>query len=438
MPSYRSLARNHDFRALWIGQTVSEVGSRMSMFVFPLLAYLLTGSALVAAAAEALHLLGLAGALLPAGVLADRVDRRRIMRTASGAGVLLYASLAVAGLLGSLTVPHLLVVALLTGVGAGMFMPAEIAALPLVVTREELPTALSQNQARLHVAALVSAPLGGLLLGVARWLPFAVDAVTFAVSWVLLGRLRTDLSPAPRAGRADRADGGRPGAGRRPLAEMAEGARFVWSRPFFRVLMVWGALTNLAVNALFFVAVLRLVADGTDAVHIGLVEAAAGLAGITGAVLAPWLVERFATGSLTVVVAWSFVPLVVPMALWNEPLVVALALGAGMLVNPAGNAGIASYRIAVTPPELVGRVQSTSQFVSMSAMPLSPLLAGLLLEAWGGAAAILALGALTALVACLPTFSRSVRAVPRPADWERYVAPEVPAPVAAPAASAVA
>ncbi|WKN46602.1 MFS transporter [Nocardioides sp. Arc9.136] len=420
MPAYRTLARNHDFRALWIGQTVSEVGSRMSMFVFPLLAYLLTGSALVAAAAEALHLLGLAGALLPAGVLADRVDRRRIMRAASGAGVCLYSSLAIAGALGALTVPHLMVVALLTGVGAGVFMPAEIAALPLVVTREELPTALSQNQARLHVAALVSAPLGGLLLGVLRWLPFAVDAVTFAFSWVLLGRLHTDLSPTS-------ASSGR----RRPWAELAEGVRFVWSRPFFRVLMMWSALTNLAVNALFFLAVLRLVGSGTDAVHIGLVEAVAGAAGITGAVLAPWLVERLATGHLTVAIAWSFVPLVVPMALWNEPLVVAAALGTGMLLNPAGNAGIASYRIAVTPPELVGRVQSTSQFVSMSAMPLAPLLAGVMLEAWGGSAAILALGAFIVVVACLPTFSRSVRAVPRPAAWERFVAPGA---VASPAA----
>jgi MFS family permease len=412
MPSYRSLSRNHDFTALWVGQTVSEIGSRMTMFVFPLVAYVLTGSALVAAATEAVHLLGLAGALLPAGVLADRYDRRRIMRIASGTGVLSYGSLAVAGIAGSLTVPHLLVVALLTGIGAGAFMPAEISAVRAVVTPEELPTALSQNQARLHVAALVSAPLGGVLFGLARWLPFAFDAVTFAVSWLLLGRLRTDLSPAPY-------DGPR----RRPVRELAEGVRYVWARPFFRVMMTWSALSNLAINALFFAAVLRLIEGGFDAWHIGLVEAIAGLAGIVGAVLAPWLVERTATGRLTVVIAWSFLPLVVPMALWNEPLVVAAALGLGMLLNPAGNAGISSYRIAITPPELVGRVQSTSQFASLSAMPFAPLLAGVLLTSAGGAATILALGAFTALVACIPTFSRSVRSVPAPARWERYEAP---------------
>jgi MFS family permease len=411
MSSHRALVRNHDFTVLWVGQTVSELGSRVSMFVFPLVAYALTGSALLAAAAEAVHLFGLAVTLLPAGVLADRTDRRRIMRTASGAGVLLYASLAAAGIAGALTVAHLLAVALLTGVGAGLFAPAEISAVRAVVPAADLPTALSQNQARLHVAGLLGAPVGGVLLGVARWLPFAADAVSFAVSWLLLGRLRADLS-------APSYDGPR----RRPLRELAEGVRFIASRPFFRVMTAWGALTNLAVNALFFVAVLRLIQGGFDPVHIGLVEATAGLAGIVGAVLAPRLIDRVPTGRLTVLIAWSFVPLVVPMALWNQPLVVAAALGCGMLLNPAGNAGISSYRIAVTPPELIGRVQSTTQFVSMSAMPLSPVLAGALLAGIGGAPAILVLGALTAGAALIPTLSRSVRQVPRPEAWDRHVA----------------
>ncbi|MGY2701490.1 MFS transporter [Nocardioides sp. HB32] len=416
MPSYRSLARNHDFTALWVGQTVSEIGSRMTMFVFPLITFAMTGSAVLAAAAEALYLLGVAGTLLPAGVLADRYDRRRIMMIASGTGVVLYGSLAVAGILGGLTVPHLFAVALLTGIGAGLFAPAEISAVRTVVPADELPTALSQNQARLHVASLLSAPLGGVLYAITRWLPFAVDAVTFAVSFVQLGRIRADLSPEPY-------DGPR----RRPVHDLRDGVRFVASRPFFRVLTVWSGLANLAVNALFFVAILRLIEGGFGSFQIGLVEAAAGLAGLIGAVLAPWVIERMATGWLTVAIAWCFVPLVVPMALWNEPGVVAAAIGLGMLLNPSGNAGIGSYRIAVTPPELLGRVQSTSQFVSWSMMPLAPVLAGALLATVGGRTAILVLGLLTALVACIPTFSRSVRAVPRPDRWERY---EVPVPAA--------
>src|SRR3954454_17625205 len=79
MTGYRKLARNHDFTILWIGETISDLGSTMSLFVFPLLGYRLTGSTVVAAVLEAAGLLGMAATLLPAGVMADRHDRRRLM-----------------------------------------------------------------------------------------------------------------------------------------------------------------------------------------------------------------------------------------------------------------------------------------------------------------------------------------------------------------------
>ncbi|WP_193612965.1 MFS transporter [Nocardioides lijunqiniae] len=406
MTDYRALTRNRDFTALWVGQTVSELGSQVSMFVFPLVAYATTGSALHAAAAEALFLGGMAAALLPAGVLADRVDRRRLMRAASASGVVLYASLAVAGALGAMTLPHLFAVALLTGVAAGVFSPSEMAAVRAVVPREDLPTALSQNQARQHVAHLVGAPVGGLLYAAARWLPFAVDAASFALSWVLLGRIKADLSPPSY-------DGPRRGA----LADLRQGIGFLARHPFFRVLTAWAALSNLVVNALFFLAVLRLIQGGYPPVAIALVSTAGGVCGILGAVAAPWLIERLPTGRLTVVVAWSFVPLSVPMIFVNHPAVVAVAVSVGIFLNPAGNAGIQSYRISITPPELLGRTQSAAQFVSMSAMPLAPVVAGLTLAAWGGPAATATITVLCALVALVPTTSRAVRSVPRPAQW---------------------
>ena len=107
MTGFRELRQNHDFTVLWVGQTVSELGTRVSMFVFPLVTYAITGSAMLAAVAGALDLLGMALALLPGGLLADRLHRGRVMRFAAGSGVLLYGSLVVAGVLGGLTVPHL-------------------------------------------------------------------------------------------------------------------------------------------------------------------------------------------------------------------------------------------------------------------------------------------------------------------------------------------
>jgi MFS family permease len=419
MSASRDLLRNHDFTVLWVGQTISELGSRMSLFVFPLLAYALTGSTLWAALAECAHLVGLCGMLLPAGVLADRLDRLRLMRLASATGFLLYVSLVAAALTIGIAMPHLLAVALLTGAGVGLFGPAETSSVRAVVPDEQLSAALAQNQARQHVAALVGGPVGGAMFGLVRWLPLAADALTYAVSWVLLGRIGTDLSAAA------------PDGPRTPVRQgLVDGVRFIVRRPLFRVLMVFNASLNLLMNALLFVAVLRLMQAGFPAAQIGLVETASGLFGLLGAVAAPWLIDRLLTGSITVAVAWSWVPLAVPLVFWNNPLVVAASLSAGLFFNPVGNAGMGAYRMALTPPDLQGRVQSTMQFVSMSVMPLFPVLAGVLLSTLGGGAAIAALGVLTALTALIPTLSRSVRDVPRPVVWQAELAAEPAALVA--------
>jgi MFS family permease len=407
MTGYRELSKNRDFTILWTGQTISDLGSQVSMFVFPLVTYALTGSAVWAAVIEAAFLVGLCGALLPAGVLADRVHRRLIMRAASGGGALLYASLAVAAYAGSLTIAHLAAVALLTGVATGISGPAEMSSLRSVVSREQLPTALSQSQARQHVASLLGGPLGGILYGVARWMPFAFDAVSFAASWFALGRMRTDLSAPERVGPP-----------RKPARDVVEGIRFILSWPYFRAIAVFSASVNLLVNAMFFVAILRMVQDGVDPRAIGLVSTAAGVAGILGALAAPWIIERMPTGLLVVVTAWSFVPFAIPMAFWDSPAVVAGALGFIMLLNPAGNASGSNYRIAHTPAHLQGRAQSAGQFLGTSVIWLAPLLGGVLLEHIGGRDAVLVIGALTALAALIPTLSRAIRTVPKPAVWQ--------------------
>lgn len=416
---YRQLAKNRDFTILWVGETVSTLGSRMSMFVFPLVAYALSGSTLTAALIEAVQLLGLSATLLPAGVWADTVNRRALMLSASATGVLAYASLTVAGILGHLTLAHLGVVALITGAATGVFGPAQMSAIRSVVPTEDLPTALSQNQAREHVAGLVGGPLGGALYAVTRWLPFAVDTLSYAVSLVTLSRIRTDLS-APR----------RSGARPRMRTQLAEGLRFIWARPFFRVLLSWASLTNLVSNAVFFVVLMRLIQLGYPPVQIGLIETAAGLGGIIGALAAPYLIDRLPTGRLTLTVAWMCVLPLVPLLWWVTPWSAVAAVFALLLINPAGNAGIGAYRVAVTPAALQGRVSATSQFLAMSVMPLSPLLGGWLLARFGGTTAIAILIVASTILALYLSASRTIRSVPRPRDW--------PTPDSEPAAPAMA
>ena len=406
MTGYRQLARNHDFTILWVGETISDLGSTMSLFVFPLLGYHLTGSMAVAALLEALALLGDVAATLPAGVLADRVDRRRLMMAAGLTRAALYGSLAVAGALGALTVPHLAVVALLTGIAQGTYRPAGMAAVRRVVAREDLPTAYSQVQARQHIASLLGGPLGGLLYAVRAWAPFAVDAVSYAVSCVTLSRVRTDLNSQPREG-----------APTRPVEQVKEGYRFIWGRPFFRTLLVWSAASNLLVNACFFVVTMRLIREHYAPAQIGLVSTCAGVGGILGALAAPYVIERTRTGTLAVAVAWMCVLPLLPLVWWTTPVGACVSVFFLVLLNPIGNAGIGSYRAAVTPDDLQGRVGSAMGFVGMGVMPLAPVLGGWLLTAVGGTGAVAGLVAATAVGALVPTLSRSIRSVPRPAEW---------------------
>lgn len=393
-----------DFRILWISQTVNELGSRMSTFVYPLLGYALTGSVTLAALVEAVHLLGLVACLLPAGVLADRLDRGRLMRGAAVLGALSYGAAALAGILGALTFSQLLLTALASGVAAGLLAPAETSALRAVVPAERLPWALSLHQGRQHVAGLVGGPIGGLLYAVTRWLPLLADALSYLAACLLLRGLRADLSASAPTGRSARAD-------------LREGLVHLARHPLLRLLSGWSCLTNLTMNCLFMLVVLRLVEDGVPPLHLGLIETASAAAGVAGALLAPRLIERTRTGRLTIAIAWSPLPLAVPMALWPHPAVIALGVMGVLALNPAGNAGMASYRLTVTPAEMIGRLQASTQFVSMLSLPFAPALAGLLLHALGGTGGTLAAAAACGLSALVPTLSRQVWAVPRPDQW---------------------
>jgi MFS family permease len=400
---HRELMHNRDFTRLWSADAVGQVGGAMSAFVLPLVGYAVTGSAALAALPGAAFLLGLVAALLPGGVLADRLDRRRLLMAAHGGGLVAFGSLATAGMLGSLTLPHLMVAAAAGGICAGVREPAEASAVRSVVPREQLPTAISQTQARQHVAALVGGPLGGGLYGLTRWLPFAADTVCTAFALVQVSRVRL---PATRPGTA--------GSARR---ELAEGLRYVAARPYFRTLAIFGALCNLVVNAVFVVAILRLVQDGVSPGAIGLVDALAGAGGILGAIVAPALIARFRTGRITVATAWSWVPLLVPLVFFSSPVLIGALLFLGLLLNPAGNAASASYRAAITPVGLQGRVASAYSFLGLATLPLAPVLGGLLLEHAGGPAATAGLLVAALLTALIPTLSREIRRVPRPADW---------------------
>lgn len=408
MAGYRTLARNRDFTVLWLGDTASELGAHLTHIAFPLVTFAVTGSALSAAWVEALYLVGIVAALLPAGVLVDRLDRGRVMRSTAAVGTVLFGSLAVAGALDAISLPHLLVVAALGGLASGLYEPAQVSALRSVVSDEELPVALSQNQARSHVAGLVGGPLGGFLFSVTRWLPFAVDTLSFLAVWFTTSRIRTSLAAPRRDAPAVRGWWG----------DLRSGLAFITSRPFFRVLLVWAALANLMSNALLFVLVLRLIRNGEPPVLVGMVTLAMALGGLLGSLAAPSIISRTPTGLLAVSIGWWCVLPLVPLIWLEQPWAAMACMFVVMVLNPVGNAGISSYRMAITPNDLQGRVGSASRFLVSALMPLAPLLGGWLLHHHGDQVAVAVPVIGTILLAVLLTSSRSIRSVPRPEQWQ--------------------
>jgi len=405
MPTSTGLKGNRDFAILWLGDTASELGSAMSMLVFPLLGYALTHSTSQAALATTAYFAAGTVARLPAGVLVDRWSRRRVLLLSNLASAAVLGALALLVAAGAARIGVLIVAAMLAGTVETFFAPAASASLRAVVPAPQLAQAYTRMQARHHVASLIGPPLGGALFAVAASLPFAVDAVSFAAFAVAVLFLRARLPAPAREGP------------RRLRADLAEGLRFLWSQPAARAMMLWGGIVNFAMGYVLISITLRMVRAGVAPAAIGAIDAIAAGAGIVGAAVASRHAQRLPTGATTMTTGFILAAVVVPMAWTTDVRAIGALLALGTFVMPANNAGIGAYLSFVTPDELQGRLNSAAGFVSGGLVPLAPLIAGILLATLGGSAGTL-IGAALVAGSLLPLlFEPSVRRLGRPAEW---------------------
>lgn len=158
MPSCVSLGRNRDFNLLLAGQVVSDLGARVSGIAFPLLTLGLTGSPAKAGLVAFAQTLPLLVLTLPAGALVDRADRKRVMVVADCCRCLALASLVLALALDRLAFAHVVLVALVDGIGFVFFNVGERSALRSVVPDRQLGQALARNQSREYTALLAGPP----------------------------------------------------------------------------------------------------------------------------------------------------------------------------------------------------------------------------------------------------------------------------------------
>jgi MFS family permease len=394
------LRRNRDFLLLWTGQVASTVGTRASSVAFPLLVLLLTGSPAKAGLVAFAQTLPFPLLFLVAGVVVDRVDRKLLLLVADGARAIAFASLVAALAVDRVVLAHILAVAFVEGAFFVFFRLAESAALPQVVPKEQLPTAVAQNQARDQGAELAGAPLGGLLFGFDRLLPFLFDAVSYAIGFVTLLFIRSPLQED------------RPPREMRVREEVAEGFRWAWHQPFIRAIVVLVGGSNFAFNALFLVLIVRAKDLGASAALVGAMFAFLGVGAILGALVAPAVARRVPAkfviiGSLWL---WAFYPLA--LVGLTDVVVIGIVAGFVNVFGPIFNVVLSAYRYALVPDRLLGRVGSVILLVAWGTIPLGAISAGFLLEQFGAVMSMLVLAGVSFAVALGATLTRTVRNVP--------------------------
>jgi MFS family permease len=391
------LWRHRDFRLLWAGETVSLFGSEITELALPLVAVLALDAeagqmGLLAAARFAPWLL----VTLPAGVWIDAHRRRPVLVGANLGRCLLVALVPLLAALEALRMPHLYGIAFATGVLTVLFDVAYQSYLPTLVDRDQLVEGNSKLQATASVARVGGPGLGGLLVqlvGAPRAL--LVDAASFAVSTASLLAIR-HREPAP-AGR-DRA--ARAGLRR----EVAEGLRVTYRNPVLRSVAGLAATYNLFSQAVLALLVLYATADlELSAGLIGLVVSAGSLGTLAGTALTGRLERRLGVGRslLLAVAVESASLLLVPLAA-GPPALAAGLLGLAFVGNGFG-VGLSSVlavslRQAVTPDDLLGRMNASYRFLTYGAIPFGALLGGALGELLGLRAAV-AVGAVGSLLA---------------------------------------
>jgi MFS family permease len=391
------LRRNRDFMVLWTSQVVSTVGTRVSSIAFPLLVLAVTHSPAKAGLVGFAQTLPFLLLYLPAGAFIDRWNRKRTMLVCDAGRALALGSIPITIALGWLSPVQVVVVALIDGSLFVLFDLAEGAALPQLVSEEQLQTAIAQNQAKTQGADVVGQPLGGVLFSAARLLPFLADAVSYVVSFVAVLFIRRAFQP-PRA---------RPPT--RLKAEIAEGLLWVWRQPFLRAAVGVIGGVNLVFNALTLVLIVRAKELGASPALIGAMFAFVGVGGLLGSFAAPWVQRSFGARRVIVTIAWLWVAQIGVLVLLPNVLSLGVVSGLRSFAAPAFNVVVNSHVYRVTPDRMLGRVRSAARLVAWGSIPLGSLAGGFLAAAFGAQTTLLILTGIMCGVAVAATRARGMR-----------------------------
>ena len=393
------LWRHPDFLKLWGGQTISQIGSQLTVLALPTVAILqLHRGAFEVGILIALQRLPFPLLALIAGVWVDRVRRRPLMIAADGLRALALASVPIAAVLNALTLLQLYGVAVLMGVGTVLFDVAYLAYLPSLVGQTDLVEGNTKLEITFSIAGLAGPGIGGLLIqlvGAAKTL--SADALSFVVSVLTLTWIRRgEASPRPTN---DRLATDPPSL----IADLGEGLQLVFSNLILRNQLL--ALTVLAlgfhlVDPVLFVWAYRDL-HLTPAI-LGLTFVMSGGAGLIGAMLTAAAVRLAGLGPLMAgcIAIEAVAYLLLPTAAVLQPVLV--LFGVFFLVglfDTMFNINQVSLRQEITPNRLQGRMNASFRTIFWGAWPLANLMGGILGSSIGPIATILIGGSVALLAA---------------------------------------
>jgi MFS family permease len=363
-----------EWRKLWAADAVSSLGDGAFLAAVPLLAVSLTGNPrLVAGVATAGTLPWLLFSLY-SGALVDRYERRRLMYLAQWVQAGCVAAVGLATTLHSGRIWLLYLAAFGIGTAETVFSNAAQTILPQVVSTDRLEAANGRQYATETITQqFVGPPLGAWLFAAAAALPFWLDAASFAVSALLIARVRV---AAPVGG------GGRRGPVRK---DIAEGLAWLYRHRLLRTLALLLAANNLAGQLAMSTMVLfatRVVGVGPRG--YGLMLAGAAVGGVAGGLVARRVVDLIGTRA-TIIVAMVIGSVVfLSIGLFARDPVTVAALNAGWsLLIVLWNVATVSLRQRVIPDRLRGRVNSAYRLAGWGSMPIGALLGGVIAGAWG-------------------------------------------------------
>jgi MFS family permease len=410
---FAGLWRHADFVKLWTGQTISLIGSQITFLALPLTAVLVLDATpaqmgfLTAAEGIPSLLVGLF-----VGVWVDRYHRRPILIAADLGRAALLLVIPVAAILGVLRIEYLYIVAFLVGTLELVFDVAQRSFLPSLVKREQLVEGNSKLEMSRSVAMILGPGVaGGLVQLVTAPIAMAFDAISFLLSALFLGGIRTP-EPAPR-----------PSDQRESICEeMGEGLRLVSGDKLLRAVagcIGTVGLFNSVLEAVLILYVTRELGIGPGL--LGLAFAGGSVGFLLGTLLPGWVTRRFGLGPgiigglLLVGLSDLLIPLaggsVVVLVIMMVLMTAQFFFGLGFVIF---NTGQVSLRQALTPDHLQGRMNAVISFIGWGVVPLGGLLGGGLGETIGLRSTLLlaALGEILAILWLLLSPLRSLREQP--------------------------